>query len=441
MDRPALIVKHSIIRIVGVFEAPKHMARLRSQLKDNNYVAEEISDPNALNFLKNYWYPDFRNMYFLSAADTSAKIYTRNLNESVDFIIGKDKNTSEEILLNATVSSAELFLFRDQLNFFTVELQISKHTLADYSDLMNKARNFDSEIRSEGKGIKWVNWIEKHILCGIRISSHSSEGKVKVDDYSGSKFKLFTVLDLKEPVEPNIRTELLYDVGSVAKIGSAGGNSPLTPSPSYFDELMENKVSVFNNYDILPLLDSFTVLGNDLLEPDPSHFKNITWKQTYFRIFIHNLFIKFNLFRYNSEMIHDSVSVRDKFESFLNTYNLSHISYNFLPNLIYRKHRASLDIDAELIEFQQRINRISQSIQEKEQKRSNQLLGLVGVLTSISSAEPVYSFLEKTRDQLQWSYGLYYLSILAILILAAMPLILFLFPDKRKKWLKKMKRR
>ena len=61
-----------------------------------------------------------------------------------------------------------------------------------------------------------------------------------------------------------------------------------------------------------------------------------------------------------------SVKIRDEFESFLNTYNISHISYNFLPNLIAEKHRKSLQIDSELEKFQDRINRISQEIQEKE---------------------------------------------------------------------------
>jgi hypothetical protein len=278
-------------------------------------------------------------------------------------------------------------------------------------------------------------------LCGIKISADSSKGKVKVDDYSGSKFKLFTILDMEQSLDQATRLELLYDMGCVAPVGSAGGNSPFTPSDSYFDELMENKISVFNNYDILPLFDSFTVIGDQLLDANPQHFRNITWSQSYFRIYIHNLFIKFNLFRYNSEMVNDSVAVRDEFETFLNNYNLSHISYNFLPNLMYQKHRASLDIDTELEKFQDRINRISQAILEEKQSRSNLLLGIVGLVTSLSSVEPVLAGINDFQKYTGLNHAIYYTLLGIIVVSAGIPLLMFLFPDKTKQIKRKWRER
>ena len=382
-------VSNSIIRIIGVFETTGRLQTNVKNFKDSNYKEEEIDTNNS--FIKNYWYPEFRDIYFFKSEETSSTILKKTLNKEISLLVRTNYETKEKEWLNAIVRDVELFLFPNNLHFFSIELTIDSNLLSRYSDLMFCSRNFNTEIIEDGKDFKWVNWIEEQVLGGIKISTDLKTKKVKVDEYSGSKFKLFSVIDLEEEIDHKKRLELLYDIGCVSKIGTAGGNETFSPSNDYFDELMKNKISVFNNYDILPLFDTFTVLGKGILDGDKQSFHSTTWSQLYFRIFIHNLVIKFNLFRFNSEMIDDSVKVRDQFEAFLNAYNVSHISYNFLPNLIYQEHRKTLDIEPELKKFQDRINRISQAIQEQKQSRSNLLLGVVGLFTSISSVGPILS--------------------------------------------------
>lgn len=442
MDKGNLIVRNSVVRIVGVFEVSSEIKKLHQKLIEFNYSQEEISDSEVLEFYKNYWYPEFRDMYFLKQEETSARIYKKVLNEKIKFNKIINPKTKEGIPVAATVKEAELFVFKDQLSFFVIDLEIAKNSnLNAYSDLTFCARNFDTEINEEKNKTSWVKWIESNILSGTKISAYGQEKKVKIDDYSGSKFKLYTVLDLEEELSVETRRELLYDVGCVAKIGSAGGGFDYTPSDNYFEDLMVNRISVFNNYDILPLFDSFTVIGNRVLDSEPTHYKNVTWKQTYFRIYIHNLLIKFSLFRYNSEMVEDSIAARDKFEEFLNNYNISHLSYNFLPNLIHQKQRESLDVESELEKFQERINRISQSIQEEQQKRSNILLAIVGFFTSISSAEPIFSFFENERIKQNWEITSFYTLISLLLIIVAVPILLYLFPEKKRKIKRKIRNR
>jgi hypothetical protein len=258
---------------------------------------------------------------------------------------------------------------------------------------------------------------------------------------------LFSIFDIPEAannIDLKTRENLLYDLGSVAQIGTAGGNSYFTPSPEYFTSLMKEKIAVFNNYTILPLFDTFTVVGEGVItssNPNSALGMKLSWTQTYFRIYLYNIFIKYNLFRYNLEMGDDSVKVRDEFESFLNTYNLSHISYNFLPNLIFHQHRKGLQIDEELEKFQERINRISQAIQEDQQKRSNLLLGLVGAMTSISGLQPVIEYLEIGRKTVGLGYFNFYPLVVIIAIILAIPLLAYLFPEKKKKIVRKWKQR
>jgi hypothetical protein len=431
----------AISKVVGIFEE-KYSKKLEQRLQKIGYKKEVLQDATK-GFLKNTFYPEFRDLMFLGEEESSAQVFQLQHVPSITFLKKAGANIIE---ISTNIQQVEVFLFENGLHFFALELDPKELELSKLSDLMFCARSFETKMKNQDLEITWVDWIEKNYLDNIQISSKSDK-KIHVDEFSGSKFKLFTVIDLPEN-ENNIdivtRENLLYDLGSVAQIGTAGGQSYFSPSDAYFSTLMDDKIAVFNNYTILPLFDTFTVLGNSLITSNNESsipYLKATWTQTYFRIYLFNIFMKYNLFRYNLEMGDDSVKVRDDFESFLNTYNLSHLSYNFLPNLIFQQHRKSLQIDEELEKFQERINRISQAIQEDQQKRSNLLLGLVGAMTSISGLQPVLEYLEVGRKTVNMGYYSYYPLVLLIVILAGLPLLAYLFPEKKKKLLRKWKQR
>ena len=439
MEKKNLTVNNSIVRIVGVFEQNLTKNKFKTKLSASGFKTIEENDPSS--FHKNYWYPEFRDMFFLQKNETSSKIYTKYPGVKIDFFVRNNKTTGINETLRVEIGKIELFTFKDGLNLFAIEVSINQKELSYYSDLTLVIRDFYRKVIDNGKEYNWVNWIEEFCLCGVKISSNPEEKSVKVDDYSGSKFKLYTILDIEEELDGKTREELLYDVGCVAPIGSAGGNFDLTPSKEYYKELMKNKISVFSNYEILPLFDSYTAIGKNILEADQSSFKRKTWSESYFRIYLYNLFIKFNLYQYNSELMNDSEEIRDKFEEFINTYNLSHLSYHFLPNKIFHQHRESLEIDSELKKFQQRVNKINQSIQEKQQKRTNLLIAVFTIITSLSSITPIWSSLQGLKNNLHWSNLLFYGAIIIILIIVGIPVISYLFPEKTKKIIRQWKNR
>lgn len=431
----------AIIKLVGIFEE-KYSKKFIQRFLKSGYKEELFSDQTK-SFLKNTFYPEFRDLLFLGQEESSVTVLQLQPTEGIIFKKGFGENVTE---ISTDFSQVELFLFPNGLHFFSVQLSPRQLELAHLSDVMYCARSFDSTVHHNGVDQSWVSWIEDHFLDGIQISSKDQK-RIHVDEFSGSKFKLFSIIDIPEAannIDLQTREHLLYDLGSVAQIGTAGGNSYFTPSPEYFASLMKDKIAVFNNYTILPLFDTFTVVGEGVITspyPNSALGMKLTWTQTYFRIYLYNIFIKYNLFRYNLEMGDDSVKVRDEFESFLNTYNLSHISYNFLPNLIFHQHRKGLQIDEELEKFQERINRISQAIQEDQQKRSNLLLGLVGAMTSISGLQPVIEYLEIGRKTVGLGYFSFYPLVVIIAIILAIPLLAYLFPEKKKKIVRKWKQR
>ncbi len=435
MIKETLKVNQSIIRITGIFETDSLKSTERRFI-NSGYTQEVIKDQQ---FHKNYWYPEFRDIFFRKEnKETAACILVRSCNEKVTFL-RRNKEKENVKKTQATIKSKEVYLFPNGLHFFSISFDTTGLNLVDISDLTFFTRDFNAELEGY-KEKEWVKWVENEVINGIKIYSNWNEKSIPVDEYSGSKFKLYTVVDLEpnELISQQVIDELLYDIGSVAQIGSANGNKYFSPSDSYFNLLLEGKISAFNNYSMLPLFDTFTTVGQSLLN---NEFALLTFNQTYFRIYLFNLFIKYNLHRYNNDMRLDSVKTRNEFESFLNNYNISTISYNFLPNLIFDKHRKSMLVEEELVKFEVRINRISQSIQEDQQNRMNTLIGIVGLFTSIGSVEPAIDLLENAREYLQIEMGLFYTLVIVSALVITIPILSYLFPEKKKQLMRKWKRK
>ena len=435
MDKQSLKVNNSIIRISGIFESDLNSTSER-KFKEAGYIDETIKDQQ---FHKNYWYPEFRDIFFRKEnKETAARILVKSCNEKVTFL---RRNQEKEVVkkTQTTINSKEVYLFPNGLHFFSISFDTSGLSLVDISDLTFSIRNFTAELEGY-KESEWVKWVENEVIAGIKIYSTWDQKTIPVDEYSGSKFKLYSVVDLEpnDSINQQVIDELLYDIGCVAKIGSAGGKEYFSPSESYYNLLLKDKISAFNNYAMLPLFDTFTTVGFGILSNDFSH---ITYNETYFRIYLFNLFIKYNLYRYNSDMRLDSVKTRNQFEKFLNNYNISTISYNFLPNLIFEKHRKSMLVEEELAKFEERINRISQSIQEDQQNRMNTLIGIVGLFTSIGSVDPAIALLENARETIALQMAPFYTLVILLLIIIAIPVLSYLFPEKKKQLTKKWKQR
>jgi hypothetical protein len=221
----------------------------------------------------------------------------------------------------------------------------------------------------------------------------------------------------------------LYDIGCGAPLGTANGNNTFTPSRTYYNSITAKSISIFNNWDALPLFDSFTLIGHNVISNDDSVR---TYSTVYFRLYLFNLFFKYNLFRFNTKLHEGTVKVRSQFEDFINTYNISHVSFNFLPNEIYFKIRNVLEIESELNKFQERIVRISTSIQENQQKKTNLLLGLVSFITGLSSVSPIIDTVTNLQSQLGLNPILFYAGIVILILVFVLIILYYLFPDKFK---------
>jgi len=115
MKKEDLVVKHALIRIVGVFETTAKLNATIKRFKEVNYIEEVVNDDNS--FLKNYWYPEFRDLYFYKKEKSSATILKKTSNDSINFIVRVDKTSGEQTILKAKIENIELFLFENNLDF------------------------------------------------------------------------------------------------------------------------------------------------------------------------------------------------------------------------------------------------------------------------------------------------------------------------------------
>lgn len=423
-------IENYILKITGVFNYNKEFLKKATQ---SNYQELKFSEDSE-KFSKDYFYPDFRKQFF-SNEKTRHKILFRNYSEVLKvnlFEYKRDSKTEISKEVSIIIKDSRLDLFGDNFAMFTINIEIDsdKINLFQYSDACYLARNFETKIKS-GKHEKWHEFIDNEILLGSITKGKS----ILVDEYSGSKYKLFMVLDIPELLQKETIKPLLFDIGTVSMIGSANGNTYFSMDKDYVKQLIKNNsISVFNNWEGLALLDTFAVVGNKILDKNKD-----TYSIVYHTIYLYGLFIKYELVKHNYDIADLEEDKRKDFQDFLAKYYFNYISYNFLPSEIYDKIRVALDIDKELKLLNEKIVAVGQKIQEEQQNRTNKILGIVTVLSSLSSINPVYNYLLAAQKWLGWTSQIYWLVTFSIVLVIVSGIAFYVFGKNILKRIKKRK--
>ena len=445
------VVDAALIKVTGVFSFSKKKI---SKFMDIGYqpmpLSENLPDPGSpdyeskkaeeINSTKKYYrdtyYSEFASLMFTGEAEKNPmKPFQRTQNFDVTFYLGFKKDR----IVKSRCVCQELFLFNNEVGILSLTFEPETLDILCISDLTVALKSFDTPVESGNIQTVFHEFISANILAGIQLRGKN----VKADDYSGSKFKIYSVINTTDPDDGSKydRDKLVFEIGTGSRIGELGSNGYNAPSQEYFDEIMGNSIKVFNNYTGLALLDSFTVIGNGdpsgkqifFQSKDKYFYQFNTYNRIYFAIYILNLYIRYNIFRFNAVFNDNPVKTREEFELFINDYNYSHISFNFLPNIFHQKIHAALNIDDEINHFEKRLGSLATKIQEDQEKRQATLLGLVSVLTGLSSFSDIIDLLEKLRSQIGWSNGLFYASLVFVLVSLAVPVLIYLFPESAKK--------
>ncbi len=412
-------IKNHLLKIVGVFPIQDNFEK---DAIASGYQIHHFS-PASLAFYKDYFYKGFRDLYTLDGESNKVHRLTQAPQRELCIVSG-DKE------LTIRINQVDLFLFPDSFGMFSLDLSVDlsdkKPHLSQLSDACFVVREFERGL-VKGLDISWNTFIVNEFLMGYKTRG---EG-IELDEYSGTKFKLFIACDFEEILDLETQNALLYDLACVAPPGTAISPDINAPSEEYKQYLMDNfQFSAFKNWRGMSLLDTFVIVGNNILTYD---FQITTFRENYFLIYVHNLFIKYDLFKFNTSISDFKVDLRPELRDFLNIYNLTFISYNFLPTMINLKLRASLDIEHEVEALTKRIQEIGAVVEEKSQEKTNLLLGLVSFVASLSAIEPFWEYSVKIQQFFQFPDYAAYL----IIIGSAVSILGFVFymPEKIKNFI------
>jgi len=363
-----MTVQNILYKTIGFFEYEKSYIR---QLIKSGYTLQEF-DYDTKIFLKNNYYYEY-NSLMLSRNNSGVSTFTKKLKHEFT-IVSKE----QKVLIN----QVQIYLFNDsfkktQVAIFSLEYEVLDKSIQAISNITCELKNKKCKIIFKGAECFLDDFIFREILETSIDSENDS-----FYEYSGSRYKNYLILDSDK--EFLSRDNLLYEFGTSSQINTINDKSIYAPSDAYFNKVLDNKISLFNNYDCLALLNSFTVIGNNNYNSqDPQTFN--TWNTIYFSIYIYNLYLKSSFQVILNDFTSDPIKKRKEFNCLYNKYFFKKISYNFLPNELNHGISNSLELDNDIVFIRSRLDTLAKEINEKQQSKQQFLLLCISVIALLET--------------------------------------------------------
>lgn len=334
-----------------------------------NFV--DASDPDSFEYYQKIYYQSYLNNLIPNNHSSVSPAWLRLNKEKNEILKNNPTFNIQSILFS--IEDVFIHLFEDIYGVFSIRIKLSKTslTISDISNLINQFRgiveNKQANFHTESDNPIYYNtsnFIDQLIFNGSNQSINWQQFTPNLKTY------LCVDLTCPPPSDEKELNDLLYDLGSVAPIGSAkgsGDNLIYQPSNDFYKHLINNhSISIFKNWKALCVLDTFTRISFNLWEHEKTH---AMWEKEYFNLYAYCLFAKFYLFDINSTSTGINQKDRKRFLDYIAKYNLSHISYKFIQNKLYQKVMASLEIEQEFNQLEQKIERINTLYTEEEAEK------------------------------------------------------------------------
>jgi hypothetical protein len=390
----------------------------------------KIMDMSSVEILKSFnrfYYESFVNTIFPNVENREKQYYNEEFADHTIRLSKKIDNTipvsfrrgKEKLVFDILFEYLDLYFFPHGIVLYCFKCNLNDFTF-DQITLIN------SQLRNIGENPDTL------FLRKLLSFLNPVEGLQNEKDFVtfGNKLKVYSMIEHNENLSEIQENNLLYDIAICAPIGSAAGaNSFFSPSDDYYQELMENnRISVFKNWTGMALVDTFICLFR---KGALDHF---TWEIAYFNLlYIHSLYVKNFLFKMNKEFYVKGANhqeLEDQFFDFNKYYNQSHISYNFLPPIIYNKILFSLAINEELSLMKDGIERANLKFKEKRDKMINDILTIIALLTIFSVIWDLSEWVNKLISGEVFTYNLISGSLTGLVTIT---LIMFLIKNYKRK--------
>ena len=342
-------------------------------------------DEEACAKSSNFYYPEFVDFCF-GRNKNSINRFINEVKQNLAIAVGcgANQHTVDVCIPNITFYQAPF-----GLALFAIRVDIDA-SANDITAVISRLRSVDSLAESNAAFATLVldplmELYRKYAIAAPAIADKENKLCYQSLIEYGNKLKAFqiAVVDYSE-WDNETSDKMLFELGTLAPIGSYNPEDDYSSSKSYFDSIMNNgKVSVFNNWKALALFDTFTMLGHNISENTVAN-----WIENYFgMIYVSELFVKFYLFRLNNDfrINHKNAGkLLEQFDDFEYSCWFDNVSYNFLPRLVQRSMEQGLEILTEKERLYQMITQRKNSREERDNQRMNSLLFYLTLFTTFS---------------------------------------------------------
>ena len=349
-----------------------------------NWQGTAISDSER-ELCSNFYYPEFVDFNY-GANKNSISRFTMEIGQVIPVEVGHGEDARN---VSTSVHSITLYQAPFGLMLFSIRIGLQCEA-GDVTAVVARLRNIDLIHKTNRR---FADAVLAPLMEAYRRYSRSARDIAGMDDdlchtrlvEYGNKLKVFQIATTDSSEREGIdQDELLFELGTVAPVGSYDPENDFSPSKAYYDRIMDgNCVSVFNNWKALSLFDTFTFLGHDISE---GNIEN--WISNYFgMIYISELFVKFYLFRLNNDfrISHKRADkLLEQFDEFEYSCWFDQVSYNFLPRLIHHSMEEGLEILTEKERLYQMIAQQKDKREKDDDQRMNNLLFYLTLFTTFS---------------------------------------------------------
>lgn len=396
------------------------------QAADKRWQAEKPLTREAYERLSSIYYESFIDSLMQVDGQTSGAVYadTAHLTLETDRLctLRHPKLPAAEYAFR--LCRFHLFFFPYDICLFAMEIaeepETTLDTLIAAHGILRETSCYEIAeqgiLKSQIDAPEYLALLEEILrLCPPRPSAESPrQGRFSGLTLTGNKLKCFQIFILDD-----FSDELLFELGTLSPVGCVADHKhEYSPSQEYYDRIIRtHTISAFRNWKALALVDSFTVVAKGRTAA-----QMWVWPNSYFRlIYIHALYQKTLLFVVNRQFrsaANDRKSIRllHKMKELEHWYAFSNISYNFLPQLIYRAIDTGLDIATEREQLHRHLEQEAERLEKNSERR---LAGLILFLTMLTVCSATYDGASLVKDYFGWESGTTPFRIFAALLLSA----------------------
>lgn len=335
--------------------------------QENFWTRVQYED-TELSWARTFYYPEFAD-FMMSDVKTYSHVYDRDIEITL-----RDGSAHK-----VTVAELRVYEFPFGIFIYSIKVQQNGVEMQNALDALYMMRGiFNPDQAALGEYITFALDPIKS-LCVKAGYKDSYASLIE----SGNKLKIYhTLLCPEIPQDAAAFDDLLYGGGTLAVYKE---DDPMGFTREYYSNMMSrNRISVFNNWKGLSLTDTFTIVASD-----PKDYMLRTWHNEYFgRIYLYALYRKFFLFRINGDYrseVKPVSAVCKELAVFERDYTFPTVSYNFLPEIIFRSMSEGLDIEGENVKVAEMINRENTRREAETGDKMNLFLGVITCLTLFSA--------------------------------------------------------